>query len=358
MIGGGNVATILLMLFAGYADLLPPQRFPLLACMGLAFPGFLIVNMAFLVFWLIFKPRLSLLPIIGVLLVLPPLQVYCPIHVKTTPPSGTIKVLSYNVQAYSGHPRYDDAFDMIYGYFVKCDADIVCLQEDMDTWRNAKVRMDSLYAYSDTVRFGRTPFFNAIGIYSRYPILKKERIHYTSRANGSVAYFLSVKGDTVIVINNHLESNHLSLSDREKYSDMLKGEVDKDSARAESRKLLKKLTQAVEDRAPQADSVAAYIRAHRHLPIILCGDFNDNPISYVRRTIAKELTDCYVETGRGPGISYNQKGFYVRIDNIFCSSHFVPYNSKVDSKIDASDHYPIYCWLKLSPKTVKNKENK
>ena len=110
MIGGGNVATILLMLIAGYADLLPPQRFPLLACMGLAFPGFLIVNMAFLVFWLIFKPRLSLLPIIGVLLVLPPLQVYCPIHVKTTPPSGTIKVLSYNVQAYSGHPRYDDAF--------------------------------------------------------------------------------------------------------------------------------------------------------------------------------------------------------------------------------------------------------
>ena len=52
MIGGGNVATILLMLIAGYADLLPPQRFPLLACMGLAFPGFLIVNMAFLVFWL------------------------------------------------------------------------------------------------------------------------------------------------------------------------------------------------------------------------------------------------------------------------------------------------------------------
>ena len=63
--------------------------------------------------------------------------------------------------------------------------------------------------------------------------------------------------------------------------------------------------------------------------------------------MAELLTDCYVATGRGIGLSYNQKGFYVRIDNIMCSDDFKPLGCKVDSKITASDHYPIYCWLKM-----------
>ena len=63
-------------------------------------------------------------------------------------------------------------------------------------------------------------------------------------------------------------------------------------------------------------------------------------------TVSCDLTDCYAATGRGPGFSFNQQAFYVRIDNILCSNHFTPYNCKVDNKIKASDHYPIFCWLK------------
>ena len=67
----------------------------------------------------------------------------------------------------------------------------------------------------------------------------------------------------------------------------------------------------------------------------------------VLHEIAKGLTDCFAETGRGLGLAYNRKGFYFRIDHILCSDHFTPYNCQVDDKIDASDHYPILCWLKL-----------
>ena len=31
---------------------------------------------------------------------------------------------------------------------------------------------------------------------------------------------------------------------------------------------------------------------------------------------------------------------------MMCSGDFRPYNCKVDNKIDASDHYPIFCWFK------------
>ena len=62
------------------------------------------------------------------------------------------------------------------------------------------------------------------------------------------------------------------------------------------------------------------------------------------------MTDCYIASGNGPGISYHKNGMYFRIDHIFCSDDFEPFEAKVDDKIDNSDHYPIYTWLKYRPK--------
>lgn len=349
MVAGANVATVIIMLLVGFADYLNPVRFPVLSCLGMAFPVFLIINLLFLFFWLIFKLRMVVIPVVGYLLAYVPLRIYMPINMADDLPDGAIKVLSYNVQNFSGQPRYDGSFQMIFDYLKNSDADIICLQENMIPMGDCKQRMDSLYAYTDTTHVG-TNDVNALGIYSRYPILKKERIPYASVGNGSVAYYLNIGGDTVLVVNNHFESTHLSFDDRQMYKDMLKGEMEKDTVRAESKKLIHKLGGSAAIRAPQAEAVHNYIESHRQYPIIVCGDFNDNPISYTRRIMAKGLTDCYVTTGRGIGLSYNQKGFFVRIDNILCSEHFIPYNCKVDNKIDASDHYPIYCWLKMKDK--------
>ena len=100
-------------------------------------------------------------------------------------------------------------------------------------------------------------------------------------------------------------------------------------------------------RAPQVDAVAKYID-NTPYPVVLCGDFNDNPLSYSRKTLAEKLTDCYVSSGFGPGISYNRHGMFVRIDNIMCSDKWKAYGCKVDKSIHYSDHYPIYCWLKTN----------
>ena len=81
--------------------------------------------------------------------------------------------------------------------------------------------------------------------------------------------------------------------------------------------------------------------------MIVCGDFNDTPLSYTHRVISNGLIDCFVETGNGPGVSYNRSKMYVRIDNILCTPDFKPYACKVDDSIKNSDHYPIMCWLKL-----------
>ena len=352
LIAGANVATIGLMLAAGFADRINPAGHPLLACAGMAFPVFALFNMGFLFFWLVFKWRKVWIPVVGFLLAFQPIRSYMPLNPRQDVPEGCIKIVSYNVCAYGGNYKYEDAFERIVGYLKEQQADIACIQEDVDTWRRyALDYYRKVYPYNDTTVFVKSATsYNAVGIHTRYPILRKERIPYESHSNGSVAYYLQVDGDTLLVINNHLEGTHLSKEDRSRYKEMLKGDMKRDTARAESRLLMDKLGQSAAKRAPQAEAVRRYIADHSQYPVIVCGDFNDTPISYTHRTMAEGLTDCFVESGRGIGLSYNQKGFWVRIDNILCSQHFTPYNCQIDSKIDFSDHYPMVCWLKMRDK--------
>lgn len=349
LIAGANVATILLMVLAGYADRINPVEHPMLSCMGMAFPGFLIANLVFLFFWLTFKWKKVWIPVLGYILVYGPITLYMPLHTSQTAPEGTFKLISYNVCQYGGNYKYEQGFEKVYEYLKEQDADIVCLQEDVDTWRRyVKQWYEKIYPYNDTTIFNPNDASkNGVGIHTKYPIIKKERILYESSANGTVAYYLKKGKDTILVINNHLEGTHLSDEDRNKYKQMISGKMKKDTAKAESLFLIEKLGKYAAKRAPEAEAVHKYIEDHRQYPIIVCGDFNDNPISYSRRTIAQGLIDCYQETGMGIGLSYNQKGFYVRIDNILVSSHFEPYNCRIDNKMDASDHYPIICTIKM-----------
>ena len=352
VVAGANIAVIVLMLLSGYSGHISPDTFPQLSWIGLTFPVFLLLNLLFLFFWILVKWKRAWIPIVGYALAYVPINIYLPLNSTQELPDGTIKVLSYNVAGYGSNPKYgQDGFDAIYDYLASQQADIVCTQEDNDTWRRFVMhRFSKLYPYNDTTQFISYEMLNGVGIHTRYPILRKERIKYKSFANGSVAYFLQMGSDTVIVINNHLEFSHLNTEDRQQYKRLLRGKMDRDTVGTKSKLLIDKLIQGTVIRSHQADAIHRYIEAHRHLPIIVCGDFNDSSISYAYHTIGKGLTDCFSATGRGLGLSYNQKGFFVRIDHIFCSDRFQPYNCKIDSKIDASDHYPVVCWLKMSDK--------
>ena len=47
LVAGANIATVILMLGAGYSDRLNPADHPMLSCLGMAFPVFLIVNLIY-----------------------------------------------------------------------------------------------------------------------------------------------------------------------------------------------------------------------------------------------------------------------------------------------------------------------
>lgn len=352
MMAGANIATIILMVLVGYSDRLNPVDHPVLACVGMTFPFFLLINMLFLFFWLIFKIRMAWIPVLGYLLAYVPINIYMPIHLRTSNlPEGTIKLISYNVCEYGGNFKYEQGFEKVRDYLFEEDPDIVCLQEDVDTWRRYCFKhYEKKFAYNDTVHFNNNVLVNGVGIHTRFPIIRRERIPYRSLSNGSVAWYLQVGNDTLLVINNHFEGTHLSIESRQTYKEILKGDLKGDTIRTESKKMLVTLAESAAKRAPEVQAVRRYVEEHSQYPIILCGDFNDNPISYTRHEMAEVLNDCFKSTGRGLGLSYNQKGFQFRIDYIFCSDDIQPYNCQIDSKMDASDHYPIICWLKIDGK--------
>ena len=347
IVAGANVCVVLLMLLTAYSDHFNPTAHALLSVLGLGFPVMLLLSMCFVIFWAIFKRRYILITFVGYLLAIPSIRVYVPYNsAPDSIPHDCIKLLSYNVQAYSGAPRYTDCFDTIINYAKQCNADIVCVQEDMCHTHDTRAEWSKLYPYCDTLMVSVPTAGNALGLYSRYPILRRERINYPSLANMSMAYFLQKGSDTIIVVNNHLESNHLSMLEREGYQELLKGDVSKEQAKMQSRLLIDKLTDAAVIRAPQADSVAAFISRYSDYPIIVCGDFNDTPISYAHRTIQGELLDAFSEAGKGLGITYNQNFFWFKIDHILHSANMQALQCQVD-KIAYSDHYPIWCVFHL-----------
>lgn len=348
IVAGFNAATVAMMLLVGFSDRFNPVAHPLFANLGLLFPLFLLLNVAFLAFWLVVCKKWALVSFAGLIIGFSPVCLYAPLNYPEDAPKGSIKVLSYNTFCFSTWKDASEPCELV-DYILGQDADIVCLQEaETDTRKRAIIDslMATKYAYNGRVAVEKTGA-DEINLYSKMPILDKEQISKSDETYNAVAYKLKTGAkDTTLVVVCHFETTGLSPEDRTIFKSMVKGDLENTSAEKVSQRLWRKLGDASAKRAPQADAVAEYLAANRGKSIILTGDFNDSPISYTHRRIASELTDCYVASANGPGISYHYNCFYVRIDNIMCSSQWQPYACHVDRSISASDHYPIVCWLK------------
>ena len=139
--------------------------------------------------------------------------------------------------------------------------------------------------------------------------------------------------------------------DRKNYKQIVMNPQDADEVKGK-RAIVKKIVDATYERAHQADTVANYVARHDDKKIILMGDINDTPVSYTHHRFTENLTDVYRATGNGFGRSFHLDAIYVRIDHIFCSSHFKPFSARVDQTVPFSDHYPVTVYLKEQGNTT------
>ena len=346
-----NVLVALLMVLCAFSSYISPYTFPVLSCAGLAFPIFLLLNVLFLIFWLFFKRKYALLPFFTLFACVGQIRDYMPLNgFSEQVPDDAIKILSYNVMFYDSHqPHTEESPNEIVRYIQNSNADIVCLQEASFNNSNSKKFLSEKVFRKALSTYPYFSFHKEKGsgwvCLSRFPILSTRSIPYESVGNGTVAYELKVGNDTLLLVNNHLESNKLSIDDRTAYRDMI---IDpkEDKVKTTSKLLIGKVADAVSIRASQADSVAKFIQDSKHKYVVVCGDFNDSSLSYAHRVIGKGLNDAFIDTGNGLGVSYNRYGFYFRIDHIMASENLDLFNCTVDNSIKTSDHYPIWCYIK------------
>lgn len=346
---GANGMVVLLLLFSAYSPYINPQQHPWLSCAGLAFPIFLLLNLLFLVFWMFAYRRYILLPILAILCCWEAVRTYIPINLfAEEKPEQTIKLLSYNTMAFGmGERHTKESPNATLAYMAASNADIICIQECIWMGKINKKEVDyALRSYKYKHYYPIYDGLNGLAVYSKFPILSAKPVPYESHLNGSMAYHIKVGEDTLLVVNNHLESNKIAEADKAIYQNMM-DDPNEQNLKEGSKLLLKKIAEASAIRSAQADAVAKIVRDFKGQGVIVCGDFNDSPISYAHQTICKGLNDAFVESGNGLGISYNRNRFYFRIDHILTSKNMKVYQCTVDRSVKASDHYPIWCHISL-----------
>lgn len=336
----GNVVAALMLLGCGLSSRLNPAEYPFAAVLGLCFPLVLALNAAFLVVWIVFCVRYVWLPVVGMAVSWSYIFSYCPLNLSKDVPEGAIKLLTYNVRSLDAEGVNAEGLSL-WEYLAGSEADIVCLQE-CGTRKAAE--FDSLMSAMGYPCIVKPKNKQSLAVYSRFPLVSVRTVAYESTSNGSLAAEVLYEGDTVLVVNNHLESYKLSVDDKEKYRGIIKepeGEGTEDAART----IVQKISEASRIRGPQADSVLCFAEGTGREAMIICGDFNESPISYTCHRMGEKLTSAYRQSGRGFGFSYNEKGFYFRIDHVFISDYWRSYGTYIDKTAPWSDHYPLITYL-------------
>jgi endonuclease/exonuclease/phosphatase family metal-dependent hydrolase len=150
--------------------------------------------------------------------------------------------------------------------------------------------------------------------------------------------------DTFRIYNVHLQSIRLKQEDYSLFKDGA-ASIEKKSM---VRLLIEKLRIAYPKRAEQARAVIDHVQTSPY-PTIVCGDFNDTPMSYAYNQFDKLLIDAFRESGFGIGTTYIGKVPAGRIDYIFHSKKIHSANFKVQKDV-FSDHRSVYCEIWKEPK--------
>lgn len=351
-----NIFAIALLFSSFLAWNVSTLKTNLFSYIGLGFGFILLLNIAYLVFWLLFsKWKYAAICLIALLICYKPVTTFFPIKInQPKAPEKSIQILTYNVQGFPKERDKNSKERPILDYISETDADIVCLQEYLVSKTGQSIfsqqdvnRKLSMYPYRSVTGLESSGKYHILGLacFSKYPIEDTHEVVFESSYNGAAVYTINIEGKRYTVANVHLESNSIMAEDKKLYSDFLQNT---DSVKLETvtTNIRNRLGSAYRMRAKQVNQVKDYIKTQGTQGTIICGDFNDTPISYAYNQMKKGLQDAYVSSSFGPGITYNEYLFLFRIDYIMHSDNFKAYQTKVD-KIDHSDHYPLRTWLEL-----------
>lgn len=335
----------LMMVFTLLVPYLNPSSTWSFPVLGLLAPVTYILSLVLTLYWVIRWRwgRASLLLLVSVFGFFKIPLFFCPESskdfVQKIDKKIIISVMSYNVRSF-----YDDkgqsSVDKWLDFIMEQDPDIVCLQEYNVGLAEQNPKMEEMKNRYDMAFFRDENCQDSMCmvpmcVWSKFRVLKKGVI---GSPRNAVWVDLKVgRSDTMRVFNNHLLSTKIKAADGEYITSQ---RFLQDTAReAKMRSILGRFSDNSVLRAVQVDTISQVIAQTRTRHIVL-GDFNDTPMSYSYRKMAKGLKDAFSE--KGSGYSATFRGFLrmLRIDYMLYSKGLEALSYEVP-EVDFSDHYPV-----------------
>jgi len=350
-----NYFFVVCLLLGIAAKYISPNSFWIIAFFGLAYPVFVLVNLAFAIYWFIQVRWQGLFSLGTIILGFPTFFSFIQFNIDhDTPTNKDMKVMSYNSMLFDLYnwSKNKESRNLILDMLAEENPDVLCLQEfynsdEPNDFHNADTLTSLLNASNIHVEYTTTlrkVDHWGIATLTRYPIVRKGKIDFNVRSNNICIYTdVLVNRDTVRIYNMHLQSISFSKADY-KFMEEINNEADAKDEVIRSKSILRRIKRAFVKRATQAEAIAEHIRACPY-KVIVCGDFNDTPASYAYHTILGDLDDAFIESGNGFQQTYAGKFPRFRIDYILHDKRFKSFQfSRVEDT--QTDHYPIKCYLR------------
>jgi endonuclease/exonuclease/phosphatase family metal-dependent hydrolase len=371
----------LLLMLAGFVPSISPATNSWLPLLGLAFPVlFLLTVLAFL-YWIIQRKWRSLFALSCLLLNLGPVSLYVQwndlkaerseaeyreesLDVEMNLGSQRLKIISYNAQLFGLYQdetsvsivntEYMPAMDSFLRVMKAEKADVVCLQEVYAKSGGLKalarfLKAEGGFDYSQTYTLSDSRPYGMI-VLSKYKIKRWQPISLGPNT-GNMAMWVDIelasrsdkhRNSRLRVYNLHLQSFRFAKQD---YAVMQKQTRQQQIDIEGSKGIVSRLRLGYKRRAEQVDLVKESMIAC-DFPKIICGDFNDIPVSYTYRQLSAGMKDAFGEAGRGLETTYKGSMPSFRIDYILFDNPMraISYNSISEVP---SDHKLIVAELQI-----------
>ena len=315
-----------------------PQHFSILSFFGLYYIPIAFINIALLIVALIRRSRSGWIPFLTLLPSLFFAEFYFQFGNKeelTT--NKDITILTYNVGRFrSSSSNPNETLQEISSFVKEVSPDVIAFQEYRTSDTNSIKNSFPNYPYSQKrfFHFKKGNYFVGNVILSKYPIKAKGKIPFEQTTNLATYSDIEIEGELTRIYNLHLESNSISLTSLIK---KIKGTYEEFSN--EVAHVHEKVKNSNTKRGEQVRDVIEHIENCPYKSII-CGDFNDTPMSYSFRKLYQGRKDTFKEAGSGFAATYTTFWPLLRIDYILTPESYNILNHQT-RRVKFSDHYPV-----------------
>jgi endonuclease/exonuclease/phosphatase family metal-dependent hydrolase len=322
-----------------------PQHFIWTTVFGLAFWEIFIFNVVVFFFLLLLWSNKIWISVVALLIAIPGISKSFSFGSKVEADSS-IRVMSYNVHLFKhvdGETDKEQFANQVMDMVREKSPDILCCQE-FGYFKSDMTRPQGIEYFAENVGF-QYVYFNRKNnyagnvIFSKYPIAKVDEDSGFGKEN---TYGVMVSVDAGEKGKFHVANVHLlsyMITDSE--IDILTNPSERpNNLDTIGKKLLHKLSYAFQRRSDELKTVLEGMPPVDG-PIIICGDFNEPPLSYNYRQMQKAgFVDTFTKVGYGIKPTYAGKLPLLRIDYVWANDGVKPLDFE-RYKYKASDHYPI-----------------